>query len=217
MATTASNIFERIQQQQNQVWTPKDFLDLGKRDAVDKALSRLVSDGKLRRIGHGLYDIPRFNPLLRRFAPVSLDAAIVAIARRDNVRIMPDGFVTANMLGLTNAVPAKPNYLTDGGTRSLVIDGRTIRLRHAAPKVMYWANNTRTGLIVQAIRWLGPQAIQDEKVLAVLKRRVPDSVKQDLLRNARYLPEWILSVAHDLIARQPDVVATPCEKHSGNS
>lgn len=217
MATTANIILERIRQRQYQVWTPKDFLDLGKRAAVDKALSRLVGSEKLRRIGHGLYDMPRFNPVLKRFAPVSLNAAIAAIARRDNIRIMPDGAVAANRLGLTNAVPAKPNYLTDGGTRSLIVDGRTIYLRHVGPKVMYWAGNKRTGPVVQAIRWLGPQAVQDEQVLSALKRRLPDSVKQDLVRNARHLPGWILSLANELVDNPPDAPATRCEKHSGNS
>ena len=97
--------------------TPKDFLDVASRQAVDQALSRLVKAGRLRRVGHGLYHLPRISGVLKRPAPVDLDAAIKAIARRDGVRIMPDGLVAANQLGLTNAVPAKPCYVTDGPTR----------------------------------------------------------------------------------------------------
>lgn len=37
-----------------QVWTPLDFLDLGSRDAVDKALQRLVHRGHLRRLDRAL-------------------------------------------------------------------------------------------------------------------------------------------------------------------
>ena len=44
-----------------------------------------------------------------------------------------------DQLGLTNAVPAKASYVTDGSTRTLKIDGRTVRFRHAGPSVMQWA------------------------------------------------------------------------------
>ena len=47
-----------------EVHVTKDFLDLGGRAAVDKALSRLVKVGTIRRIGRGLFDYPRTNPKL---------------------------------------------------------------------------------------------------------------------------------------------------------
>src|SRR3546814_8639950 len=43
------------------VWTPSDFLDLGSREAVDKALQRLAKSDELRRIDRGLYDRPAHN------------------------------------------------------------------------------------------------------------------------------------------------------------
>ena len=67
---------------------------------------RLVKAGRLLRVGRGLYDMPRFSKVLKRAAPVDLEAAIAAPARRDGIRIMPDGLVAANHLDLTNAVPA---------------------------------------------------------------------------------------------------------------
>ncbi len=209
MEAIANNILKRIRRRKNKVWTPKDFLDLGKRAAVDKALSRLAENGDLRRIGHGLYDMPRFNPILKRPAPVSIDAVVTAIARRDGIRIMPDGSVTANVLGLTNAVPAKAKYVTDGTSRSLMIDGRMIHLRHAGRKVMYWADNKQAGPVVQAIRWLGPQAMKDERALSALKRHLPDPVKQDLIRNVRHLPGWIASVVDNLADSRTVTTAAP--------
>ncbi len=115
---------------------PRDFLDLGGREAVDQALSRLTKAGRLRRVGHGLCDVPRLSEVLNGPAPVDLDAAIAALARRDGVRIMPDGLVAANQLGLTNAVPATATYVTDGHSRTLKIGGRTSQFRHAGPGVM---------------------------------------------------------------------------------
>jgi len=183
------------------VCTPKDFLDLGGRAAVDQALSRLVTAGQLRRVGRGLYDMPRISGVLKRPAPVNVDAAIAAIARRDNVRIMPDGMAAANQLGLTNAVPAKASYVTDGATKTFKIDGRTIRLRHARPSVMHWAGKSSAS-VVQALRWLGPGAADDAQIVATLKRRLPASVKRDIIKNCRDLPGWAAPVARSLMNDQ---------------
>ena len=179
------------------VCTPKDFLDLGSREAVDQALSRLVKAGRLRRVGHGLYDRPRISKVLKRPAPVDMDAAIAAVARRDGVRIMPDGLAVANQLGLTNAVAARISYVTDGHSRALKIDGRTVRFRHAGPGVMRWAGRPAAA-VVQALRWLGPGTATDAHVVSILNRNLPDHVKVDLLHHRRDLPGWALPLARSL-------------------
>ncbi len=179
------------------VCTPKDFLDIGSREAVDQALSRLVGAGRLRRAGRGLYDLPRMSAVLQRPAPVDLDAAVAAMARCDGIRIMPDGATAAHRLGLTNAVPARAGYVTDGATRTVGIDGGTIRFRHAGPRIMRWADRPAAA-VVQALRWLGPEAARDAQVVAALRRRLPDAAKRDLARNARDLPSWALTLAHDI-------------------
>ena len=51
------------------VFTPNDFLDLGGRDAVDKALSRLTARGVIRRLARGLYEYPREHPELGTLSP----------------------------------------------------------------------------------------------------------------------------------------------------
>ena len=107
-------------------------------------LPRLVRASHLYRAGHGLYDLPRTSALLGRPAPVDLNAVLAALARRDGIRIMPDGATAAHRLGLTNAVPARPGYITGGATRTVGIDGATVRLRHAGPRVMRWAGHPAT-------------------------------------------------------------------------
>ena len=48
--------------------------------ANDRALSRLVASGKLRRLGRGLYDFPRQSGILKGAAPARLDAVVEAIS-----------------------------------------------------------------------------------------------------------------------------------------
>ena len=178
MSFMADKIMKRMSEYASGRWvcTPRDFLDIGSREAVDQALSRLVKAGRLRRVGRGLYDNPRMSGVLKQPVPVDLDAAIAAIARRDGIQLMPDGMAAANQLGLTNAVPVRPCYVTDGATRSVEIDGRTLQFRHASPSVMRWAGKTAAP-VVQALRWLGPGAASDARVASILKRRLPDAVK----------------------------------------
>ena len=203
MTTMADKIMKRVSAHDRGSWvcTPKDFLDLGSREAVDQALSRLVKVGQLRRVGHGLYDMPRISKVLKRPAPVDLNAAIAALGRRDGVRVMPDGLVAANQLGLTNAVPAKASYVTDGSSRTVKIDGRTVRFRHAGPSVMQWVGRP-SAPVVQALRWLGPGAAIDAQVVSTLSRHLPDDVKRDLLINSRDLPGWALLLVRDITRDQ---------------
>lgn len=203
MTAVANKIMKRVSAHAGERWvcTPKDFLDLGTRQSVDQALSRLVKAGQLLRVGHGLYTMPRISNVLKRTAPVDLDAAIAALSRRDGVRVMPDGLVFANQLGLTNAVPAKVSYVTDGHSRTLKIDGRTVRFRHAGPSVMQWTGRPAAPVVL-ALRWLGPRAVADADVVSTLSRYLPDNVKLDLLRNSRDLPGWALSLARSITSDQ---------------
>jgi hypothetical protein len=200
MTGIADKIMKRARAHGRGKWacTPRDFLDLGSRAAVDQALTRLVKAGELRRVGRGLYDLPRISRTLNRSAPTSLDSVVAAVARRDNIRVMPDGIIAANRLGLTNAVPAKADYVTDGATRTIKVDGWTVRLRHARPNLMNWIG--RPGApVVQALHWLGPRAAGDPQTVAVLQRRLPDNVKRDLAKGANTLPDWAARVVGKVV------------------
>lgn len=199
MISVAEKIMRRIRGHGRGQWvcTPKDFLDLGSRTAIDKALSRLVKDGLLRRVSRGLYDLPRMSGILKRPAPPNVDAAINALARRDDIQFMPDGIVAANSLGLTNAVPAKTAYLTDGAARVLHVGGRTVHLKHARKHLMQWV--ARPGLtVVLALDWLGKQVASGAEIINNLRMRLPDDVKQDLEQGVDHLPDWMAKIVHSI-------------------
>lgn len=87
------------------VWTPVDFLDVGKRDAVDKVLQRLSDAQKIQRIDRGLYFKPRLNRLTGKPTNPDYRKIVDALARRDQTRMLIDGLTAANDLGLTDAGP----------------------------------------------------------------------------------------------------------------
>lgn len=201
MTGIVDEIMQRVRARRRSQWvcTPTDFLDLGSRAAVDQALSRLAKRGDLRRVGRGLYDLPRVSGILKRPAPVDMDQAVAALARRDGVRILPDGLAAANQLGLTQAVAAKTSYITDGATRDVKIGNRTVRLKHAGPRVMAWAGRPAAPVAL-ALRWLGPQAGRDPAIAITLRDTLPDSIKKDLIRNRTKLPGWASPMTQDIMA-----------------
>src|SRR5262249_6472048 len=99
----SKQILARISAKKGMVWTPVDFLDLGPRAAVDKALQRLVRGGKISRLDRGLYFRPRKNTLTKKPTQPEQKAVIDAVVRRDQTRVVVDGLTAANDLGLTTA------------------------------------------------------------------------------------------------------------------
>jgi hypothetical protein len=181
------------------VFTVKDFLDFGSRAAVDQALSRLHRAGSLRRIGRGMYDIPRINPILKKPAAPDIGSVIDAVARRDDITIVPSGLAAANKLGLTNAVPARNDYLTDGPSRDLKVGNRVVRLRHANPKLLS-PKHRSSGDVVRALHWLGRDVASDDMVVDKLRSRLSPDVKRDLARARPMLDGWTAQVADRVLA-----------------
>ncbi len=199
MTSVAVKIMRRIRGHGRGQWvcTPMNFLDLGSRSAIDKALSRLVKDGLLRRVSRGLYDLPRMSNILKRPAPPNVDAAIKALARRDDTKFMPDGIVAANSLGLTNAVPAKTAYLTDGASRVLNVGGRTVHLKRARKHLISWLD--RPGLtVVLALDLLCKQVATGTEVINKLRTSLPDDVKHDLAQGVDLLPSWMAEIVQKI-------------------
>lgn len=170
------------------VFVPTDFLDLGSRETVDIVLHRLVQKGIIRRLARGVYDFPKEHPILGLLQP-SPEKIAKALVNRDGMRIQPAGAYAANILGLSEQVPAKVVFLTDGPSRTVQIGGSTIQLRHTTPKNMALAGQF-SGLLIQALREIGKENMTAERI-EHLKRSIPLNKRQELLKDIRLAPEWM--------------------------
>src|SRR5580693_2107266 len=158
-----SRILARIQRHgRGSVFVPGDFLDLGSREAVDIALHRLARKGTIRRLARGVYDFPKEHPVLGLLAP-SADTVAQALAGRDRTRLQPAGAYAANALGLSEQVPAKAVFLTDGPSRTVKIGPTTIQLRRTTPRNMAAAGRI-SGLLIQAFRELGKEHVTPARI-----------------------------------------------------
>ncbi len=115
--TVDSQVLRRIKGRgRGSVFTPADFVDLAGRAAVDQTLSRLAKASTLRRLARGVYHYPQQHRSLGELRP-SAEVIAKALAGRDRTRLQPSGVYAANLLGLSEQVPMKVVFLTDGPSR----------------------------------------------------------------------------------------------------
>ncbi len=136
------------------VFITSDFLDLADTPTINKALSRLSSEGAIRRIVHGVYDRPSFSGLLLEHAAPDINQAAKAIARNFGWTIVPCGDTALNLLGLSTQVPSVWQYVSDGPYREYTIGNRVLKFKHGANKDVSGLSD-KFALIVQALRHWG--------------------------------------------------------------
>lgn len=193
-----SQVLARIRRQgPGTVFTPADFVDLGPRNAVDLALSRNARAGIIRKLARGVYDLPRSDKHLGDLSP-SPDDLASALAGRDGARLQASGAHAANLLGLSDQVPVRLTFLTDGRSRRVQLGRQQIILKHTTPRQMATAGRL-SGTVIQALRWLG-QGHVDDRVVTTLRRRLSDADKRQLLQDLRYAPTWVADVMRRIAA-----------------
>ena len=177
------------------VFVPADFLKLGSREAVDIVLHRLVRKGTIRRLARGVYDRPKTHPVLGLLSPTA-DKVAQALAGRDCTRLQPAGAYAANVLGLSEQVPAKIVFLTDGPSRTVQIGLTTIQLRRTTARNMAAAGRL-SGLLIQALRENGKEHVTHERI-DHLKRTIPQHQRIELAKDLRLAPAWMHSIFREL-------------------
>lgn len=177
------------------VLVPADFLDIGSREAVDIVLHRLARKGTIRRLARGVYDFPKEHPVLGPLCP-SAEAVASALAGRDRTRLQPAGAYAANALGLSEQVPAKAVFLTDGPSRTVRIGATTIQLRRTTARNMAAAGRL-SGLLIQALRELGKDHVTPER-REHLKRSLPADKRRELMKDLKLAPAWMHPIFREL-------------------
>ncbi len=199
---TTDRILARIRRKgRGWIFTPKDFVDLGSRAAVDQALLRLTRDGsdglRIRRLARGLYDYPRRHPVLGILSP-DPDAVAQALTRSTGSRLLPSTSKAANMLGLSTQVPAQNIYVTDGRSKMVKIGNQVIRLKHATSSKMALADSPSAS-VIQALRSVGRKKVNNDQVKQIA-RAVPKRGKRDLARLSPAAPDWTRPIIKKIVS-----------------
>ena len=166
--------------------SPKEFLHLGSRAAIDQTLTRLTKQGQLLRISRGVYALP----IQGRFGarPPTSESVVKAIEAISGEVVVASGAAEANALGLTTQVPTQEVYLTTGPSRQLYLGNRQIQLKHGTRWQMFLGKRP-AGKAIRALLWLGPE--QAIEALQILRPKL-EAQEWQAIRSARsVLPSWM--------------------------
>lgn len=167
-----------------------DEVDVSDKSVLRVYLSRLVDEGRIIRLGAGVFCKPRQSDYLKTIVTPDIDEIASAIAHAERARIFPVGEYSLYKLGLSTQVPAIAVYGTDGSARVIrLLDGRTIRFKSVAARNFAYRSAVMQ-TVVSAMRELGETNITDVQIASIadICSKVDEKEFRDDLRLA---PEWI--------------------------
>ena len=173
-------------------FSANDFSAEFGRNTIDWVFSKLLSSGTIRRVHRGIYDYPKFSDLLQQAASPDFDQVAQAFARKFSWRIQPSGDAALNLLGLSTAVPGRLVYLSDGPNRQYhvgTVNAFTLEFKKSALKDVGFKHR-ESGLIVQAIKALGKERV-DDSVVASIRKQLDDSARKRVLKDTVTATGWV--------------------------
>jgi len=198
MQLTESKILELIKAKgKGFVFTSKYFSSQADDvSVVTSALSRLVQKKVIRRLTHGLYDLPEVHPKLGEIMPTT-EKIIEAIKTSDAIEVQPTGAYAANLLGLSTQIPMRIELYTNGPKKTIQIGKQEIILKPTTPKNMISAG-TKAGLILHALKQIGKDNVTDEMIKQIRSKIEEQDIKH-IKKQIQFAPVWIAKIMRTLV------------------
>lgn len=168
------------------ILSPKAFLHLGSRAAIDQAMARLAREGKLLRVMRGAYVIP-VNGRFGSRAP-STESVVQALEAQSGETIVASGASEANALGLTTQMPTREVFITSGVSRTIQLSNRVIELKHGA-RWQLTLGRRPAGSAIRALSWLGPE--EAPQALKILRKKLSQAEWEAMRSACAVIPSWM--------------------------
>lgn len=175
--------------------SPKEFLHLASRAAIDQTLTRLTREGKLLRVGRGIFAIPVQGRFGAR--PPSTESVMKAIEATSGEVVVANGAAEANALGLTTQVPRREVYLTSGPSRKLRLGNREVELKHGNRWQLIMGKRP-AGRAIRALAWLGPE--QAPTAIQMLRSNLTNPEWEAVRASRAVLPSWMARTVSELVS-----------------
>lgn len=173
--SVSARIAQRVKRlPQGQPFSIGRFTGFGTKNAVSKAIARLVNRGELERVYRGIYMRPKPGLYVARARP-NFWQLISVIARQQHLSLQIHGANAVRRFGLSTQMPLIPIYYTNGASRSVFIGKAEVRLIHATPMVMQHAG-TEVGVAISALFYLGKDGSTPNCVAAIKKALRPEDL-----------------------------------------
>lgn len=198
MGLTEKQVVARIQSHgRGYVFTARQLAALTEDSgSIRTALTRLVQKKAIRRLAHGLYDLPVVHPKLGPIMP-SADKVIEAVRTSEAIEVQPTGAYAANLLGLSTQIPLRMELLTNGPRKRIRYGRQEILLKPTTPRNMVGAG-TKAGLILHALKHIGKSNVTQETIQKIKSKLKPADVRH-IEKQVLYAPAWIAAIMRDII------------------
>lgn len=209
--TITQKVLKRIRAKRRAwVFTPKDFVDMGSREAVDQTLHRLAEQEIIQRLDRGIYYFPLEPKRAPAVTPAHIDAIARAIAAQTGDRAMLTGEEAARRLGLTTG-SAEPDltydYLTTGRSKQRMVGKKKLQFRHTAFTPPDTVPDAAIN-VIQALLHLGRDNITPE-VTEICARSLQPTERDQLRKLAPQSPAWLIPIMHTISTMQELEIIDP--------
>lgn len=173
-------------------FSASDFVDIACVDPTNKALSRLLEEGRIRRIVKGIYDKPEYSKLLNEYSVPNVDNVADALSRKFNWTIAPTGETALNYLHLSTQISNVWKYISDGPYRKYEIGPYLLEFKHCANKETSGYSKI-TLVVIQAIKAIGKDNILENDIERI-SEVISVNDKNIILSEAKTATAWVYDV-----------------------
>lgn len=184
-------------------FSSNDLINKFTRQEIDNTLSDLVKKEKIRRVSRGIYDYPKYSELLQKQLSPDIEQVARAYARKFNWIIEVSGDSALNILGLSTQVVGKYIYLSNGPNRNYTLgNGITIEFKKSSLKNIGFKHK-ESSLIVQALRTLGQDRI-DESVIQSIREQIEPIKYKKILNDTKSSTVWVYEIIKKICEENVD-------------
>jgi hypothetical protein len=188
--TTTQAIREKITSLSvGEPFTPALFAGMGSRASIDQALMRMVQEGRIERIGRGLFIEPQNSRFGLKVMPAP-EAIAQTIAANDGAKIEVHGAEAARRFGLSTQVPVHLSFYTSGPSHTVKMGKLKIRLQHVAARKLALAGRP-AGQALTALWYLGRQNVTPTTFQSIASK-LPVEEFEALSGVKSLMPAWMV-------------------------
>jgi len=169
------------------------FLKYGSRGAVDRALSRLVAEGEVKRVARGVFVRPKRSRFGGDVLP-EVSEVVKIIAKNNRETIQVHGAEAARRFKLSTQMPTRPVFYTSASSRSITVGNTTVKMIHTSSQRRLQFAGKKTGLALSALWYLGKDNV-DAEVVSKIKSGL-STEEFELLKSAD-MPAWMVAVLNE--------------------
>jgi Family of unknown function (DUF6088) len=169
-------------------FTSTQFAGVGRRAAVDQALSRMVKHGEIARLARGVFVRPKRSKYVGLVTPEPAKVA-QAIASAHGETMQVQGAEAARLLGLTTQMPMQSVFYTSGPGRKLKVGNLQLVFKHVPSRKLALAGQP-SGLALTALWYLGKEHVTPRVIEKVREKLSPEAFEQ-LKAETRSMPVWM--------------------------